>query len=90
MALSERSAGAVGSGTFPEVPGFHREAYCGSHGDRDNLYDSRLGGAARIGAPVTGMEGMASIAAQEILLYRKRQGYIGVTYKIHLTGPLSL
>jgi hypothetical protein len=36
------------------------------------------------------MEGMASIAAQEILLYRERQGYIGVTYKIHLTDPLSL
>jgi SAM-dependent methyltransferase len=37
VALSERSAGAIGSGTFPEVPGFHREAYYGSHGDRDNL-----------------------------------------------------
>jgi hypothetical protein len=39
---------------------------------------------------VTDMEGMASIAAREILLYRERQGYIGVTYRIHLTDPLSL
>jgi len=64
--------------------------FAGSHGDRDNLYDSRLGGAAHIGTPVTDMEGMASIAAREILLYRERQGYIGVTYRIHLTDPLSL
>jgi len=49
VALGERSAGAIRSRTLPEVPGFHREQHSGSDGDRNNLCDSRLGGAARIG-----------------------------------------
>src|SRR5208337_785967 len=37
--------------------------HSGPDGDRDNLSDSRLGGAVRIGTRVTSMASMASIAA---------------------------
>ena len=49
VAFGERSTGAIRSGTFREIPGFHREAYCGADSDRDNHRDSRLGGPTPIG-----------------------------------------